>query len=164
MAGRGPLGHPRAHLLQGSLFLHIELLLFRLPCVLGSEEVGQVGKGLAGRGPGVLLTLSHDLDTHTRFLTRPWPPCGLVQHIILPSLSTHAPTLPVNSLACLCTSRNKSVVFAEHVFPFHAGPFTSVVSLIFTTAQFSRCFYLHFADEKAEAQRGLETGIQSHNY
>ena len=58
-----------AHLLQGSRFLLTELLLFWLPCVLGSEEVGQVGKGLAGRALGVLLTLSHDLHTCTRFLT-----------------------------------------------------------------------------------------------
>lgn len=63
VAGCGPLGHPRAWLLQASLFSLTELLLFRLPCV-GSEK-----EGLAGQGPGVLLTLNHVLQAHTRFLT-----------------------------------------------------------------------------------------------
>ena len=67
--GRGGGGRRAAPLLHGSLFLLTELSLFWLPCGLGSEEVGQVGKGLAGRGPGVLLTLSHDLHARTCFLT-----------------------------------------------------------------------------------------------
>lgn len=67
--GRGGGGRGSEGGTSSLCFLLTELLLFWLPCVLGSEEVGQVGKGLAGRAPGVLLILSHDLHTCTRFLT-----------------------------------------------------------------------------------------------
>lgn len=74
----------------------------------------------------MLLTLSHDLDIHTRFLTRPWPPCGLVQHIILPS----CPRMLLRSLLILLLVCAHPVVFAEHAFPFHAGPFKNCRPLL----------------------------------